>query len=67
MLPQVINKNICHVYIECLLNIKFLDCCVIERNSWAETVWWTAALSIADFEAELLALGKSEKPGRSIR
>ena len=44
-----------------------MDCCGIERNSWAETVLGTAALSTADFEAELLALGKSEKAGRSIR
>ena len=55
---HVIYSSIWHVWISILLNIKFADCCVIQANSWAGTMFRTTAWSPASLKVELAAPGK---------
>ena len=65
--PQVMYDNISHVWIRILLNIKFMDCCIIQTKSWAKTVFKTTACSPTNFEVEFSAPGRPWKAGRSLR
>ena len=65
--PQVMYDNISHVWIKILLNIKFMDCCMIQTKSWAKTVFKTTACSPTNFEVEFSAPGRPWKAGRSVR